>query len=156
MDALPALDEVRLELAQLGEPAPDEVELRLEVGQRLLERGAPLLGFGGRVEAAPRVRPHLFGHDHRPELVEREAEQVAQARDLAQALDVGLRVHAVLALLALDARQQAELLVVADRPRRHSRALCDLADPQHRHAAWRRRTSSSWTATCFGRSSEMP
>ena len=72
-----------------------------------------------------------LGVEQHRELVEREAEQVAEPDDLAHALDVGLAVGAVLALGAVvGAGEQADLLVVADRPRRRAGELGDLSDPE--------------------------
>ena len=72
-----------------------------------------------------------LGLDQLLQLLQRDAEQVLQAQQLGQALDVGLGVGAVGAgLAAAGDRQQADLLVVADRPRRRAGQLGDVADPQ--------------------------
>jgi hypothetical protein len=72
------------------------------------------------------------------------SEQVTQADDLAHPLDVGLRVAAVLALLAVGGRaEQPDLLVVADRPHGRAGQLGDLADPQRPLGRPRWRSCSS-------------
>ena len=73
------------------------------------------------------------------QLLERDAEQVLQPQQLGEALDVGLGVGAVGAgLAAAGGGEQADLLVVADRPRRRPGQLRDLADPQLARRSWRR------------------
>src|ERR1700739_2424938 len=65
------------------------------------------------------------------ELLQGEAEQVAQADDLPHPLDVGLGVAAMFALGSLRRGiEQADLLPVADRAGRGARQLGDLADAQ--------------------------
>ena len=89
------------------------------------------VGVAGRVvPALAQHRARLLGLDQALELLERHAEQVAQADQLLQAADVGLVVGAVTALLmGRRRRQETELLVVADRARRRADELGDLADP---------------------------
>src|SRR5438034_1040678 len=65
------------------------------------------------------------------ELVEADAEQLLEAKRVAQALDVLLAVHAMATGRPLGAAgQQPDLLVVPDRARRGAGAPRDLADPQ--------------------------
>src|SRR5438270_191457 len=80
-------------------------------------------------EAAAQLGPRRLGLEQRRELLEREPEQVTQAHDLPHPIDVGLRKAAVLTLLApAPPRQQADLLVVADRPWRGPGQPGHLAD----------------------------
>ena len=73
----------------------------------------------------------VLGLDQLLQLLQRDAEQVLQPQQLGEALDVGLGVGAVGAgLAAAGGREEADLLVVADRPRRRPGQLRDLADPQ--------------------------
>ena len=120
----------------------------------------------GLLDLAPERRPRRLGLEQRRDLLQREAEQVAQAHDLAHALDVGLRVAAVLALGAVGAREQADLFVVADRARGGAEQLGHLADAKRldlrgAHAATRSSrtsagpTDASGTLTCAGRAAEI-
>src|SRR5205085_5457791 len=106
------------------------------------------LGVGlGRVVAAADRGPRLLGLDELLQLVERDVEQIAQPLQLEQALDVVVVVDALRALAPLPAGEEADFLVVADRPRRRADALRDLADPDHAYATSR---------TCAGRSIDTP
>src|SRR2546423_2368942 len=67
------------------------------------------------------------------QLVQRQAEQVLQPQDLLQTLHVGVRVQPVAACAAIHrARQQPELLVVADGPRGGPGPLRGFTDTQPR------------------------
>src|SRR5689334_1654035 len=120
--------------SELPAPLVQEHELLLELGRELLEPRAPRIHelelpacdlrrtledrdtlLVGRV-AVPLVaqrRASLFGLGQSDELLERQAEQVAEPDELAQPGDVGLRVVAVSALAARGTTcEQAKLLVV--------------------------------------------
>src|SRR4051794_2533399 len=94
----------------------------LASADRVDDAAAPLAAQG---------RARVLGFDQLLEALEREAEQGLQPPQVGEALDVGLGVGAVGAGLAASrAGQQADLLVVADRPRRRPGQLGDFADPQ--------------------------
>src|SRR5207248_10510608 len=151
-DALALLDELRFEPLELLLAAPDELELRLDVRKCRLEDAEPLGVRLRHLEALAQRGARLFRLEQLLELVEREVEQVAQPRQLADALDVDVGVQAVRAFLPVAALQQADLLVVANRPRRDARALRELADADH--AAASKTVSESAARTCAGRSSD--
>src|SRR3954467_13456588 len=97
---------------------------------RLLEELLLLGRVVRRLEALANDGPRLLGLDEALQLLERDPEQVAQPDQLLQARHLGLAERAVTALLEPGRRrQQADLLVVADRPRRRADELGDLADP---------------------------
>src|SRR6266516_1082857 len=130
--------ELSLEGADLVAPAPDELELAVDVADRLGEDLAPA---GGVVHSlapfAPQRRPRALDARQLAELLERHAEQILEAQELAEALDVIALVEAVRAgLAAARAGQEADLLVVADRPRRRSGRLRRLADAHEPLLAW--------------------
>src|SRR4051794_30190844 len=100
-DALAALGEALLELAEGRATVADQRQLAVEVAGGREEQFLALGGLGGAAVALADRRPRLLGLDQAAELLEREVEQVAQLEDLAQALDVGLRVAAVLAVASL-------------------------------------------------------
>lgn len=81
--------------------------------------------FADRAAGALGVRPL-------PQLDEREPEQLADVEELPEPLDVLLAVEAMLALLPVGVGEEAELLVVADEPRRRTGAAGELADPEVR------------------------
>ena len=89
-----------------------------------------------------------LGLEQLRQLLERQAEQIAQADDLPDPLDVGLGVERGACPRARSAprAEQPDLLVVADRPRRGAGQLGDLADPQRRvdRGARRRERRSAW------------
>ena len=110
-------------------------ELRVEVRQRARRaaRAAP------RATRSAWKRRRISARTSSAVIIERSSSSERPSRSRSrvtsrQPLDIGLGVHTVLALRALAARQQAELLVVADRARRDAAALRDLADAE-RHAA---------------------
>src|SRR3954452_4305579 len=132
-DAPAPRDELGLEPGDLVAAVADELELAVEVAQRLGEDLAAARGIVDGAELAPQRRPRLLGLDQLLELLERDAEKLAQAQQLAQALDVLVAVGAVPAALArLRGRQEPDLLVVADRAWRGARQLCELADAEGR------------------------
>src|SRR5581483_7562889 len=114
-----------------------------------LDDTEPLRLRGSRAKAPPEHRPFLLGLDELLQLVEREVEQVAEALELRQALDVCFVVEAMRSLRPLAAGQEADLLVVADRARRDADALRHLADADHAAAS---SGSSTCSRTCAGRS----
>ena len=136
-------DQLVFELGDLVAAAPHQLQLAGDVAERLLEDlAAAHRVLDAVVPLAPQRRPGALGLDQLLQLLERDAEQVLQPQQLGEPLDVGLGVGAVGArLAAAGGRQQADLLVVADRPRRRPGQLGDVADPQLRRVAarsWRR------------------
>ena len=91
-------------------PRADELQLCLDAAERF-----------------PEVA--LLGHQEASQVVQRDAEEVAQLDELAKPLDVAVAVEAVPAFLPLRAAEQTELLVVADRARGDTGLLRNLADP---------------------------
>ena len=85
-----------LELRQLVGAVANELELAVDVAERLAEQLAAALGVD---VVATQLRAHLgarlLGAEQRLELVERHAEQLFQADQLAQTLDLGVGVQAV-------------------------------------------------------------
>src|SRR5919107_2669326 len=130
-------------LQRLGQDLLAPLDRRRAVAPLLAQRVASVLGL-----------------DDVAQLVERQTEEVLQAQQLLEALDAALGVGGVRAGVALGARrQQAELLVVADRPRRRARAPGEVADPQPgggrgRHAAARSSARATAASSWDGRSSE--
>ena len=100
---------------------PERLLEHLPLPDRVLDPLLPL---------APQRGAGALGGDQLAELLERDAEQLAQPEQLAEPLDVLLAVGAVGAGLALLlGGEQPDLLVVADRPRRGPGELGDVADP---------------------------
>src|ERR1700683_2224785 len=109
-----------------------ELELAIDMAERLDQQLAPA---GGVDVVAAQLRAHLraglLGGEQRLELVERDAEQVLEAHDLGDALHLLVRVQAMLARVARGlGGQQADLLVVADRPGGGAEQARDVADAQ--------------------------
>src|SRR3954469_3900503 len=145
-DALAALRQALLELAERGAAIADQRELAVEVPGGVVEQALALGRLGRAAVPLADEGPRLLGLDEPAELVEREVEQLLELEDLAQPLDVGLGVAAVLAVGALlGARQQGDLLVVAHGSHGGLGALGPLADAHGpvAHAASSR--------TCAGR-----
>ncbi len=123
-------------------------QLVRKIAERLLARlDKRELPFDQRDRRADDLRPFVVGRIARPliaqssaglfglgeldEFLEREAEQVAQSDQALQANDVRLAVEAMRALAPPGSRtQQPELLVVADRARRHADLFGHLTDPE--------------------------
>src|SRR4029078_5690200 len=92
----------------------------LDARNRLLHDAQALLVARILFPAAAERGTRLLGLGELHELLEREAAQVAKPDQLLAARDVRRGVRPVRALLAPGARaEQPELLVVADRARRH-------------------------------------
>src|SRR3954447_15515545 len=150
LDALAARDQLALELLDRRAPRAQQAELALDVAERLVEDhpSAVLVHVTG-VPLRPQRSASVLCLDQRLQLVERDAEQLLELQHLAQALDVGLVVGAVRAMLAVvRALQQPDLLVVADRARRGADLARYVADPHVRAG------SASGTRTWAGRISE--
>ena len=99
--ALAPVDEIALELLQLADAAADELELRLDVRQRRVERRAALLAATPtRGSAAVLGADGFRATTDRSSSSERPSRSRSRVSSL-QALDVALGVDAVLALLAL-------------------------------------------------------
>src|SRR5690349_5055585 len=129
-DALAARRQLALELVEGCPARADERELCLHVAVRLGQQLLLLRRVVGVLPALAQNGARLLRLEQPLQLLERDPEQVAQPDQLAQARDLGLAVRAVAPLLeAGRRRQQADLLVVADRPRRRPDELGDLADP---------------------------
>ena len=124
---------VRQLVAELREsllPRADELELPLDEWDRRVDDPRPLGVARVIVPLAAQHLPRLLDLGEREQLLEREAEQVAEPEELPQARDVGLAIEAMRAFRARRRRaEQSELLVVADRASRDADALGDLADP---------------------------
>src|SRR5581483_1958456 len=105
---------VARELVQPLTPGADERELPLDERDRLVDDAEALVVARRAGPAAAEHRPGLLGLGELDQLLEREAEQVAQADQLLEPHDVGLVVVTVRALRArAGAAQQPALLVVA-------------------------------------------
>src|SRR5579884_2640693 len=127
--------QLRVELAgELVEPLPpcaDERELPFDERDRLVDDAQALVVARRAGPAASQHRARLLGLGELDQLLEREAEQVAEPDQLLEPHDVGLGVVAVRSLRARAGRaQQPALLVVADRPRGDAHALGHLADAE--------------------------
>ena len=98
----------------------------------------------------------FFGLGERDDFLEGKAEEVAEPEHLLEPDDVGLAVEALCALGVLDAGcEQSELLVVADRPRRDSDLLRNLADPEGSILRLRGHAASSTDPGLFGAPAAM-
>ena len=98
----PAAARQRLALAQLGLQLPerglapfDELELRRDVPERLVDDPQPGAGSLGVVPLAAQRRAGVLRLDDPLQVLEREPEQVAQPEDVLQPLDVVLGVGAM-------------------------------------------------------------
>src|SRR5262249_33836425 len=119
-------------------PRGQQLELALDERDCRLDDLGPLLVGRALLPLAAQRGTSLLRLGQLDELLKRQPEQVAQPDQLLQPDDIGLAVEPVRALLALRlASEQAALLVVADRPRRHADAIGDLADAERAlaHAA---------------------
>src|SRR4051794_244615 len=100
-EALAFVDELGLERLELALAAPDELELRVDVGERGLQDAQPLAVGLRLVEPAAQCGPRFLCLDQLLQLVERDVQQVAKPGELLQPLDVALVVRAMLALAPL-------------------------------------------------------
>lgn len=118
------------ELAERAHAHLDQLELPLHELDRAVD-DARALGVGRGVRPlVAEGSPCLLGLDESDQLFEREPEEVAEAGELAQPFDVCVGVAAVLSLGAIGVEgKEAELFPVANRARRESDELRDLADP---------------------------
>ena len=106
------------------------------MAERLAQQPPLDLRVLGLAELAPDLSAGRLGLEQLRQLLEREPQQVAEPDDLARSARRPPACRAVLARSrSARARQQADLLVVADRARRRAGQLGDLADPQR--ARWR-------------------
>src|ERR687887_427454 len=81
-DALAALGQPRLELAQGRAAVVDQRELAVEVAGGLDEQALALGGLGGAAVALADRRAGLLGLDEAAELLEREVEELLELDDL--------------------------------------------------------------------------
>src|SRR4051794_24613070 len=95
---------------------------------RLAQQPLALALVGGLRPRAPPLGARVLAGHHVAQLVQREPEQVLEAQQLAQPFHVALTVLAMAARRPL-ARQQAELLVVADGPYRRAGRARQRTDP---------------------------
>src|ERR1700689_730497 len=110
----------------------NERQLAVDMAERLDQQLAPAGGVDVvAAQLRAPLRAGLLGGEQRLELVERDAEQVLEAHDLRDALHLLVRVQAMLARMARGlGGQQADLLVVADRPGRGTEQARYVADAQ--------------------------
>src|SRR5204863_1489854 len=153
-DPLAPARQVFLQSRQLLLPAMDQLQLAIEVPHRGLQQLLAPLRVLRALELFADGRPRLLGGDQLAQLVERHPEQLLEPQDLAQPLDVGLRVLAMRARRPPAGRlEQPDLLVVADRPRRGAHELGDVADAHQ--SPYPTATAASARAV-RGRSSDTP
>ena len=142
--ALARLGQLVLQPRELAGAVAHELELAVDVPERLAEQLAAALGVD---VLAAQLRAHLgarlLGGEQRLQLLQRDAEQVFQAHHLAQALDLGVAVEAMAPGRPRGRLgQQADLLVVADRARRRADQPRDVADAQALRARRARRSGA--------------
>src|SRR6185312_473897 len=130
--ALARLAELVLESRELAGAVTHERELAVDVPERLLEQLAAAVGVDiVSAQLRAHLRPRLLGAEHGLELLERQSKQVFEAHHLPQSLDIGIVIDAVGARHASRrAREQPDLLVVADRARRRAGEPRDVTDAQ--------------------------
>src|ERR1035437_4740354 len=126
------LGELALEAGELGCAVAHELELAVDVTQRLREQLAPtVLRDVLTAQLGAHLRAGVLGGQERLQLIEADAQQILQAHHVAQALELGLGVDAMPARGALQRLgDQPDLLVVADRPRGRADEAGDVPDPQ--------------------------
>src|SRR3954452_437946 len=106
-------EQLLLEALELAAAIADERELALDHGVGLEQDLAAALAVVGAVELGAQLGAHVLGLDELAQLLKRRPQQVAQAQQLLEALDVGLLVDAMAPGLPVPAAgQQADLLVV--------------------------------------------
>src|ERR1700684_1808167 len=156
--ALARLTQLIAQLGQLGGTVLYQLELAIDVTERLLQELAAALWMDViALQLGAYGRASILGGEQVLELVECHAEQLLQAYDLAQALDLGLRVEPMSTRGTLGRTgEQADLLVVANRAGSGACKLGDIADAQVGWCAHARapacNTGSVSTATWAGRS----
>src|SRR5205807_6158432 len=140
-------------------PRPNQLELPRDMPKRLAE-DVRARGGVGVLRAPPlrsKCRARIFGFDQLLELVERQPEQLLQAQDLLEPLDIRLVVEAMLAAAPLVAsRQQPDLLVIPHGARRRPHALGNLADPERNPRRGGHRASLAWASRTRMCASGMP
>ena len=95
-----------------------QCELSLDQRSRLLHDPQPLRIVGSLLPPVPQTRPRVFGLGELDQLLERQAEQIAEPDQLLQARDVRIAVEPVCALRPLVvAAEQSKLFVVPNRAR---------------------------------------
>src|SRR4051794_207407 len=100
----------------------DELQLPVEVPQRAPQQLRAPVRILGAAELLADRRARILGRHQLAQLLQRYAEQVLEAPDLAQPFDVRLAVLAMRPRPPLTGRlEQPDLLVVADRPRGRAR-----------------------------------
>jgi hypothetical protein len=92
---LEALDQITFERIDVRAPRADERQLALEVPERLAQQALAVARILGPAELLAQGRARVLGGHELAQLVERDPENVLEAQDLAQALDVGLVVGPV-------------------------------------------------------------
>src|SRR4051812_12146547 len=106
-----------------------QLEQRVRVLETLRQDAPALIRRGRLLPGPPARRARVLAHHHVPHLPGRNPDHPLQPQQLAQPPDVPLAVLAVRARLPRVRGQQADLLVVADRPHRRPRRLGQRADP---------------------------
>ena len=96
------------------------------------DQRATFLGILGGLEPFAIALPGKLVFEELADLGQREPGVVAQALDEAQPLEVAGVVEAIRAVRATGRLEQADLLVVADRPGRQAGIGGDFLDPQQR------------------------
>ena len=106
LDTPASLTQLVLEPLQGLIPGADQLELRIDVFERLLEDRAPLLRLAGTLPARLEGLVDLLGRKQASELVEGDAEQVPEADQLLEAGDVRVAIEPVLTFLVLRLRAE--------------------------------------------------
>ena len=97
-----ALLELALELDDRLAACAQQRELRLDVPARLVQDALALVGTVlALAERAAQAGARALGRDHRAQVVEREPEQLAQAHERVERLDVALVVRRCVPFAAL-------------------------------------------------------
>src|SRR5919197_1117608 len=145
--------QVPLERGDLIAAAANQLELAVDVADRLGEDLTP----ADRVvhPLAPFLaqrRAGALGARQLPKLLECHAEEVLEAEELAQTLDVVALIEAMRARRPrAGGRQKPDLLVIANRPRRRPGRLSGLADPHQAFGAHQPSSAGTTTAAAGAR-----
>jgi len=115
---------------QAGGLALERLDLAVHPIDRVHEDRASLVGVAGRAEALAVALAGRLVLEELADLGEAEPGVVAQAADVAQPLEVGLVVEAVVALGSGSGLEEPALLVIADGSGRQARLGGDLVDPK--------------------------